>query len=80
MTELPTTRQSRSDRLTAIAGQPARGVREDLVRGSMDELPLVPSQRTDLLHGFASVVNFFQGGKALTGQLEERLFALERGG
>ncbi len=74
MTELPTTRQSTSDVLWAIAGQGAHAERHDLATGTTHPLTLVPSQATTLRHGFATVSNFFQGGKELTARLEEAIF------
>lgn len=74
MTELPTTRQSTSDVLWAIAGKGAHGERHDLGTGSPRPLVLVPSQATTLRHGFATVVNYFQGGKELISRLEEAIF------
>lgn len=74
MTELPTTRQSTSDVLWAIAGKGAHGERHDLGTGAPRPLALVPSQATTLRHGFATVVNYFQGGKELISRLEEAIF------
>ncbi len=74
MTELPTTRQSTSDVLWASAGKGAHGERHDLGTGSPRPLTLVPSQATTLRHGFATVSNFFQGGKELISRLEEAIF------
>ena len=73
MTELPTTRQATSDVLWAIAGRGAHGERHDIASGGSQSLPLVPSQATTLRHGFATVANFFPGGKALLGALEEAI-------
>jgi fructose-1,6-bisphosphatase/inositol monophosphatase family enzyme len=73
MTELPTTRQGTSDVLWATAGGGAHGERRDLGTGITRTLPLVPSRATDLRHGFATVSNFFQGGKELLGRLEEAI-------
>jgi hypothetical protein len=73
MTELPTTRQATSDVLWAIAGQGAKGERQDLRTGAVQPLPLVPSRSTTLLHGFASVSNFFPGGKERIARLEEAI-------
>ncbi len=74
MTELPTTRQSTSDVLWAIAGKGAHGERHDIGTGAPRPLVLVPSQATTLRHGFATVVNYFQGGKELISRLEEAIF------
>ncbi len=75
MTELPTTRQATSDTLTATAGGGARGVRTHLETGATRELPLQPSRADNLRHGFATVGNFFQGGKELIARLEEAILA-----
>ncbi|MBL9079222.1 MAG: inositol monophosphatase [Planctomycetes bacterium] len=73
MTELPTTRQATSDVLWAMPGQRAAGERHDLSTGTARPLPLVPSQATTLRHGFATVANYFPGGKELTARLEEAI-------
>ncbi len=80
MTELPTTRQGHADRLWAVRGEGVCAEREVLATGATQELPVAPSQRTDFLHGFATVANYFQGGKELTSRIEEALFERERGG
>jgi len=80
MTELPTTRQATSDQLWATRGSGAFGQRHDLRAGTAKDLVLAPSQRTDLLHAFATVVNYFQGGKELTSRVDEDIMAMERGG
>lgn len=80
MTELPTTRQSTSDVLWATKGKGAKAERHDIVTGSPRPLALVPSQATTLRHGFATVSNFFQGGKELISRLEEAIFARALGG
>jgi len=74
MTELPTTRQSTSDVLWAIAGKGPHAERHDLSTGAPRPLALVPSQAVTLRHGFATVSNFFQGGKELISRLEEAIF------
>ena len=73
MTELPTTRQSTSDVLWAVAGNGARGERHDFGTSSSRPLAIVPSRATTLLHGFATVANYFPGGKELTARLEEAI-------
>jgi len=74
MTELPTTRQATSDVLWAIAAEGAHGERHDLATGETTTLPLIPSPASTLRHGFATVSNFFQGGKELISRLEEAIF------
>lgn len=73
MTELPTTRQATSDVLWATAGGVALGERLDLASGVARALPVVPSRATTLRHGFATVANFFPGGKELTARLDEAI-------
>lgn len=80
MTELPTTRQSTSDVLWAVKGQGAHAERHDIGTGAPRPLVLVPSQATTLRHGFASISNFFQGGKELIGRLEEAILHRALGG
>ena len=80
MTELPTTRQHVSDVLWAAVGRGTRGERCDLVRGTRRELPVRPSSAGDLRHGFASVANYFPGGKALIGGLDEAIVGRAMGG
>ncbi|MEO0478090.1 MAG: inositol monophosphatase [Planctomycetota bacterium] len=80
MVELPTSRQASSDLLVAQRGGGARGVRRDLRTG--EELSFIPrpSRATELRHGFATVCNFFQGGKELTSRLDEELMRRALGG
>lgn len=73
MTELPTTRQVSSDVLWAISGEGTHGERQDLRDGPTVPLSVVPSSAATLRHGFASVSNFFQGGKELMARLEEAI-------
>lgn len=77
MTELPTTKQWRADQFSAVRG----GGRKGLVAQSIDvrsgqkrRLDVKPSRAKNFDHGFASLVRFFPGGKALTAQLEEDLW------
>ncbi|MBX3464343.1 MAG: inositol monophosphatase [Planctomycetes bacterium] len=80
MTELPTTRQSTSDVLWATLPGGAHAERHDLATGAVRPLPLVPSQATTLRHGFATVANYFPGGKELTARLEEAILLRALGG
>ena len=80
MTELPTSRQDRCDVLYAVRGRPAEAVRHDLNTGRDTPFALRPSRATDLRHGFATVCNFFQGGKELTAAIDEELIAEALGG
>ncbi|MCA8975959.1 MAG: inositol monophosphatase [Planctomycetes bacterium] len=73
MTELPTTRQATSDVLWAGKGEGVGGERHDLGHGTARPIAVVPSKAPTLLHGFATVSNFFQGGKELLARLEEAI-------
>ena len=80
MTELPTTRQHISDVVWAVAGQRAAAERHDVVRDTRAPLPIVPSTATGVKHGFASVANFFPGGKARIAELDEAIMTRAMGG
>ncbi len=78
MTELPTTKQWRADQISALAGAGRAGLLAEslnLFTGQRQPLPLHPSTAIDFRHGFASFARFFPDGKALTAQLEEKLWA-----
>jgi len=74
MTEIPTSKQWRSDQLSATSDGPLIGTAEDL-RGSAI-LPFVaaPSTAADFAHGFSSLAKFFPEGRTLTAQVEERIW------
>lgn len=73
MTELPTTRQATSDVLWAVRGEAAHAERHGLYDGTRTAFVLRPSGATHLRHGFATVNNFFHGGKELTSRIEEAI-------
>lgn len=73
MTELPTTRHATADVLWASSKKGARGERVDLRTGTARTIAVVPSQTTTLRHGFATVSNFFQGGKELLARVDEAI-------
>ncbi len=73
MTEIPTTKQWRSDQASAVRGGGVRAEGCDLLRGGRAALALRPSTAVDFRHGFASLVKFFPEGKALTAHFEEEL-------
>jgi fructose-1,6-bisphosphatase/inositol monophosphatase family enzyme len=75
MTELPVTKQTVADQLSAVRGQGLRVERIDRVTGRRRRIKVGPSAATDVRHGFASCVKFFPAGKALTAALEEHLWA-----
>lgn len=77
MTELPTTKQWRADQLSAIRGCGPRGVvtqAMDLRTRRTTLFEARRSQAKDFRHGFASFVKFFPEGKALTAEIEEKLW------
>ncbi|MFN3242911.1 MAG: inositol monophosphatase [Planctomycetota bacterium] len=80
MTELPTTRQHISDVVWAVAGQPAQAERHDVVRDTTAPLRILPSTKDHVKHGFASVANFFPGGKTLIAELDEAILTRALGG
>jgi fructose-1,6-bisphosphatase/inositol monophosphatase family enzyme len=73
MTEIPTTKQWRSDTLWAVRGQGAFGEWEDILTGAFRSGPLQPrpSRATDLAHGFASFAKFFPGARDVLAAIEE---------
>lgn len=74
MTELPPSKQWLADQVSAVRGQGVIAMREDLQTGVRTRWRPRPSQARDFRHGFASLAKFFPAGKALTAQLEERLW------
>ena len=75
MVELPTSKQWRSDALSAIRGRGYQAHAANVFTGETFALNLRPSQATDFRHGFAYFSRFFPAGKARTAQLEEDLWA-----
>ena len=73
--ELPTLRAALADVLWAARGEGAHGETHDLRTGAVTPLTPRPSHAMTLAGGFAALVKFFPGAKALTAELEERLFA-----
>lgn len=77
MTELPASKQTVSDQISAIRGRGRAGLvarRTDLRTGRSRRFAPRPSAATDLDHGFASFVKFFPDGKELTARIEEALW------
>ena len=72
-TEVPTTKQFRSDVLWGIRGKGwgAEGV--NVLNGETVAIDLKPSQATTIEHGFAMVSRFFPGGKTILAEIEEVL-------
>ncbi len=74
MTELPTTKQWRSDQISAVRGQGLRMESTNILDGSRHPLTLAPSTATDFRHGFSWMAKYFPEGRTLTSQIEERLW------
>lgn len=74
MTELPPSKQWRSDQLSAVRGQGFTAMAHDIRSGSIEPLFLKPSKASDCRHGFASLSRFFPDGLGLLGQIEEALW------
>jgi fructose-1,6-bisphosphatase/inositol monophosphatase family enzyme len=77
MTEIPTTRQWRSDQISAVRGRGRAGIRAistDVRTGERQPITLSPSRATDFKHGFAAISRFFPEGLALTARLEQDLW------
>ncbi|HNC23674.1 MAG TPA: inositol monophosphatase [Opitutaceae bacterium] len=74
MTELPTSKQSRADQLSAVRGRGVIARTCDLRTGRSRAFRPRPSRATGFEHGFASIARFFPEGKALLGRIEEDLW------
>ncbi|MBT3603942.1 MAG: inositol monophosphatase [Candidatus Latescibacteria bacterium] len=72
-TEIPTTKQYRSDVLWAIEGDGwgAEGV--NVLNGEVVPITLKPTKAESIEHGFAMISRFFPGGKAILAEVEEAL-------
>lgn len=84
MTQLPTTREWRSDQLSAVRGQGLHAEAFDVRSGTRQTLQPSPSRASDCRHAFATITRFFPDGLAVLGQLEEtfwnRLYPDSAGG
>lgn len=74
MTELPTTKQWRSDQLSAVRGGALVTESTNVLDGSQLPLNLQASTATDFRHGFAWMAKYFPEGRTLTSQIEERIW------
>jgi len=78
MTEVPTTKQWRSDQISAVKG---RGIvaqsydcRDTVKKSRAVSLKLKSSRAKNCVNGFASFARFFPEGKILTSRIEEALW------
>jgi hypothetical protein len=74
MVELPTTKQWRADRFSAIRGQGLIGESVNVLTGAVRPRGVRPSAAADMLHGFGYISRFFPAGKALTAAVEQQLW------
>lgn len=74
MVEIPTTKQWRSDVLSATLDGPLIARGDDVRTGGSSPLTLQASSADSFAHGFSSLVKFFPEGRTLTAQIEERLW------
>jgi fructose-1,6-bisphosphatase/inositol monophosphatase family enzyme len=75
MTEIPTTKQWRSDQFSAVRGRGVKAEAVDVYSGRRTTLKIAPSRARDCRGGFAAISRFFPEGKALLAQIEEALWA-----
>ena len=74
MVELPTTKQWRADRFSAIRGHGLFADSVNVLTGEIQPRSVRPSIAIDMLHGFGYISRFFPAGKALTAAIEQRLW------
>ena len=74
MVELPTTKQWRVDRFSAIRGGGLFSDSVDVFTGEILSRSVRPSLATDMLHGFGYISRFFPAGKALTAAIEQAVW------
>ena len=74
MTEIPTTKQWRSDQLSAVRGQGVVAEAMNLLDGTRSKFKPKPSREKNCLNGFVSFTRFFPEGKVLTSAIEEKLW------
>src|SRR5258708_16645660 len=74
MVELPTTKQWRADRFSAVRSQGIFGESVNVLTGDISSRSVAPSCAKDVLHGFGYISRFFPAGKELTAPIEQRLW------
>ena len=74
MTEIPTSKQWRSDQLSAIRGRGVQAEAVDVFSGKRQKLPVKPSNAKNCRGGFAAISRFFPEGKTLLAWIEEQLW------
>ena len=74
MTELPTTKQWRSDQISAVRGEGLRMESCNVLEGQRLPLTLQPSGAKDFRHGFSWMARYFPEGRTLIAQIEEQMW------
>jgi hypothetical protein len=74
MVELPTTKQWRADRFSAIRGRGLFSDSVNVLTGEILPRSVGPSHAADMLHGFGYISRFFPAGKALTAAIEQQVW------
>jgi hypothetical protein len=74
MVELPTTKQWRADRFSAVRGQGLFSDSVNVLTGALLPRAVKPSAAENMLHGFGYIARFFPAGKALSAAVEEQLW------
>jgi fructose-1,6-bisphosphatase/inositol monophosphatase family enzyme len=74
MVELPTTKQWRADRFSAIRRHGVFSDSVNVLTGEIQPRPIRPSIATDMLHGFGYISRFLPTGKELTAAVEQLLW------
>jgi hypothetical protein len=74
MTELPTSKQARSDQFSAVRGGKLHASACDQPGQRPRAITVRPSAARDFKHGFASFVRFFPAGRTLTSRIEEAVW------
>jgi hypothetical protein len=74
MVELPTTKQWRADRFSAVRNQGMFSESVNVLTGDISSRSVAPSCAKDVLHGFGYISRFLPAGKELTAAIEQRLW------
>lgn len=69
--ELPTTKQTLADTLSAVRGSGVQGHRTNLLDGTQTPLTVAPYRGTEVTHAFSSLVKFFLGAKERVARIEQ---------
>ena len=80
MTEIPTSKQWRSDQISAVRGCGLVTEGADVRTGGREPIVLRKSEAHDFRHGFAALAKFFPAGKTTASRIEEALWRELYGG